>query len=472
MSKTLGKKGIAWASLEWARNPFYILVVIYIFVPYFASEIIGSDILASEKLEGLDAATAQQTANAGGQAAVASITKWAGLVAAFTAPFLGAALDRGGRRKPVMAGIFGAMAIASWLLWFAIPGSAGLSTALVMLCLVIGYLGFAYSEVTHNAMLSVAGKPSKLPMLSGLGLALGSLAGTLILVALACFFALPAAIGWPFSEAQFGVNLETFEHMRIAGPLSAVWIIAFSIPFFLYAEDGGTKGASWIQAIKDGAKAVFKTIREARKYPQIAKFLVSRMFFIDAVAALLSLGAVYVALFLEWGFLEMTVFGISASAWGFAGGLVGGSLDTKFGPKRALIIEITCMMLILILQLSITKDAILFGAIDNYQVWDGPIFNSLSDCVYLALASVVMIAATACIASSRSMMVTLAPADRSGEFFGLYAIAGTVTVWLGPLLIEVFTTVFNSQRIGMVSIAGLFLIGLLILTRVKMEDAS
>jgi UMF1 family MFS transporter len=120
-------------------------------------------------------------------------------------------------------------------------------------------------------------------------------------------------------------------------------------------------------------------------------------------------------------------------------------------------------------QLSITQESLFFGAVQNYQVWDGLIFQSLSDIVYLSSISVVAVTATASISSSRSMLVHLAPPGRSGEFFGLYAIAGTVTVWAGPLLVEIFTTAFNSQRIGMASISMLFLAGLAVLTTVKME---
>ena len=84
--------------------------------------------------------------------------------------------------------------------------------------------------------------------------------------------------------------------------------------------------------------------------------------------------------------------------------------------------------------------------------------------------SVVAVTVAASISSSRSLLVQLAPPGRSGEFFGLYAIAGTVTVWAGPLLVEVFTTMFNSQRIGMASILVLFVMGLVVLTTVKIDD--
>ena len=468
----LGKTGFAWAVFEWARNPYYILIVIYIFAPYFAREVMGADILASGKLDGLDPETAQRTANAGGQAAIASVTKWAGLVGAFTAPFLGAALDRGGLRKPILAVFLGTIALMSWMLWYAIPGEEGLSTGTVMTFLVIAYVCYTYSEVTHNSMLAVSGTPQSLPMISGLGLGLGNLAATILFIALVGLFALPGIIGWPFASPQFGISLEAFEHHRLAGPLCAVWLFIFSIPFFMNAEDGGTKGASWTKAFKDGAVAVFKTIREAAKYLQMMKFLIARMLYADAMAALLALGAVYVSLFLEWGFLEMTAYAIFGSIWAFGGGLFGGWMDTRFGPKIALIISIVGMVTTLAFQLSITQDSILFGLIDNFQVWDGLVFQTLSDLVYLGSISVVAVTATASISSSRSMLVHLAPPGRSGEFFGLYAIAGTVTVWAGPLLVEVFTNAFNSQRIGMASISALFLLGLAVLTTVKMEKSA
>lgn len=468
----LGRTGFAWAVFEWARNPYYILIVIYVFAPYFAREVIGADILASGQLDGMDADTARRTANAGGQAAIASVTKWAGLVGALTAPFLGAALDRGGRRKPLIGFFLATIAIMSWMLWYAIPGEDGLPTGTVMIFLVIAYVCYTYSEVVHNSMLAVSGNPRSLPMISGLGLGLGNLSATLLFIALVGFFALPGIIGWPFSVPQFGIRLENFEHQRIAGPLCAVWLALFSIPFFLYAEDGGKKGASWSKAFKDGAIAVFKTLREAAQYLEMMKFLIARMLYADAMAAFLALGAVYVALFLEWGFLEMTAYAIFGSIWAFGGGLLGGWMDTRFGPKRALMVSIVAMVATLAFQLSITQESLFFGLVQNYQVWDGLIFQTLSDLVYLGSISVLAVAATASISSSRSLLVHLAPPGRSGEFFGLYAIAGTVTVWVGPLLVEIFTTAFNSQRIGMASIAVLFLMGLAVLITTKVEKPA
>lgn len=468
----LDRTGLAWAWFEWARNPYYILVVIYIFAPYFARDIIGADLLASGALDHLDSEAAQASANARGQATIASVTKWAGFIAALTAPILGAALDRGGRLKPLLVGFFALLATSSALLWFAMPNGEGLPIWAIMALLVVAYVCYTYSEVTHNAMLAVAGDPSKLSMISGLGLGLGNLAATLIFAAIAVLFVLPALIQWPFAVPQFGVDLSRFEHARMVGPICAVWIAFFSIYFFLYARDPGTPGASWINAVKEGSKGLVQTFREATRYRELLKFLLARMLYADGMAALLALVAVYVSLFLGWGILELLIYAIFASIWAFAGGLIGGWLDTKLGIKRALLVEIFFMVLAFGLQLSITTESLLFGLVENAVVWDGLVFQTRSDLTFLALFSVLAVTATASISSSRSMLVTLAPAGRSGEFFGLYAIAGTITVWMGPLLVETFTLWFDDQRAGMASINLLFALGAGVLLTVKVKNPA
>lgn len=460
--------GLAWAIFELARNPYYVLINIYIFAPYFG-EVIGQQMLANGALSGLPPEEAEQIAGAEGLATIASVTKWAGFIAAFTAPFLGAALDRGGRRKPLMAVFLGMLALASWNLWYAAADGTGYSIAMVMAIMVVGHISYTYSEVTHNAMLNVAGRPQSLPMISGLGLGLGNLAAAVLLLALVLLFALPDMIGWPFAQAQFGIDVEAGEHRRLVGPVTAVWLVIFVIPFFLFARDGGTPGASWPAALSTGAKGLFRTLRRAKEQRNVLTFLGARMLYADAMAALLTLSAVYVTLFFKWTVVEMTVYAIVSSIFAFFGGLIGGRLDQLLGPKRALIVEISVMLATLILQLSITPDRLFFGLMENRPVWGGFAFQELSDVVFLSSIAPLAISATASISSSRSMLVHLAPPARVGEFFGLYAIAGTVTVWLGPLLVEIFARAFDSQRIGMSAISLLFIAGLVVLMFVKAD---
>lgn len=464
-----GKTGFAWAWFEAARNPYYILIVIYIFAPYFARDIVGADILASGRLEGLDPEAARRLAGAEGQAMVANLSKTAGYIAALTAPFLGAAFDRGLRRKPFLLICLSIISLASVSLWWAIPGPAGLSTAAVMAVLILAYVAYSYSEVSHNSMLPDAARLKALPAVSGLGLALGNAAATVMFVAIVFMFALPEAIGWPTSEPLFGIDTSQYEQFRIAGPICGIWLFVSMWPFFFNARDTGIKGTPPVRAITEGAKGVIRTIRKASSHREAFKFLIARTIYADGMFALLTMGAVYVSLFLGWGLIELTIYAIWASAWAVVGGLLGGWLDQRLGPKNALIVEIAAIVLILFFGLSITRDSALFGLVPNVQMWSAPFFSGSSDLLYLGQGALIAIFATANISSSRSMLIHVAPAHMRGEFFGLFAIAGTVTVWLGPLLIEQFTRMSGDQRIGMSAIAFLFFVGLAVLLTVKSE---
>ena len=60
-----------------------------------------------------------------------------------------------------------------------------------------------------------------------------------------------------------------------------------------------------------------------------------------------------------------------------------------------------------------------------------------------------------------------APRERLSEFFGLFALSSTATVWLGPMLIEWATRTFNDQRIGFSPVLLLLAIGLGLMFLVK-----
>lgn len=465
----LGKTGLAWAWFEWARNPYYILIIIYVFAPYFARDIIGADILASGALEGMDPETARQVAGAKGQATVASLSKWAGAIAALTAPFLGAAFDRGLRRKPLLIVMFAGLSALSYLLWWAIPGEAGLPTGAIIIILITAYVIYSFSEVTHNSMLADAARPSALSGVSGLGLALGNGAAALLFIAIILMFALPDMMHWPFAEPLFGIDTAQYEHFRVVGPICAVWIAVMSVPFFLYSKDTGIKGTPFIPAVKQGFAGVVRTVRTASEYRQAFRYLIARTIYADGMFALLALGAVYVSLFLGWGIVELTIFAIWSSIWAAVGGVAGGWFDSKLGPKNALMMELVAIVIVLFIGLSITRESLFFGLIQNREVSQAPFFSNLSDIAYLLNGALISIFAVANISSSRSMLIHVAPSHMRGEFFGLYAIAGTVTVWIGPLLIELFTSWSNSQRVGMSAIALLFFAGLGVLSTVKVD---
>ncbi|MCF6328184.1 MAG: MFS transporter [Henriciella sp.] len=458
----LGKKGLGWAIFEWARNPYYNAIVISVFAAYFATEVIGDPVR--------------------GQALVARTILIAGLLCAVTMPILGAMIDIGGRRKPVTFIALSVLAITSCLLWFIKPGVPG-SVLFGMTLMVIGYVSYTIAELLHNSMLNMAGKPSALPYISGLGLALGNLAGTGVLLILLFVFALPGDPNGPLaaSEVPFGLDRAEFEHQRITGPLVGAWIAIFIAPFFLFMPDiKQTPTRTWKRAAATllGSKGIALLLTDAashvremfKEHPNVMRFLVGRMIYADGIAALLTIGTVFVAGLLGWSLVEILAVSVIGTLGAVCGALTAGYFDRRLGPKISLMMELSGLIILLLLQLSISKEAILYGLIPSIDpVWNGPIFTSLSDMTYVCLVIPASFLLGACISSSRYMLVHIAPPHQIGQFFGFYAMAGSVTIWLGPGLVDVMTTVSGNQRIGMSGLAVLFIIGLAIISTVKAD---
>ena len=214
-------------------------------------------------------------------------------------------------------------------------------------------------------------------------------------------------------------------------------------------------------------------ISKFKESPNVMKYLAARMIYADGMAVLLTLGGVYVAGVLGWSGTEVIIYGITGSLLGALGGIVGGWLDGKLGPKHALIVELFAIIIILVIQISVTQDALLFGLIPaGHDVWNGlgtGLFTSLSDVFYFLMVIPAGIAIVSCISSSRYMLIHIAPPERIGEFFGFYAMAGSITVWMGPLIVSEMTKAFDDQRIGFSGVGLLFVVGLLVMLTVKAD---
>lgn len=439
----LGKKGWGWALFEWARNPYYNVIVISIFTPYFSSKVIQSGEL--------------------GQIIVSATITIAGVIMAIASPLLGSIVDKGGRKKPFIFVTLFVLAICALLLIFVKPDSP-IAVPLGMLLLIIGYCTYTVSELLHNAMLPSAGASKSLPLISGLGLSLGNGAGVVMLIAITIIS----------TTLPFGLTPEAVS--RLSAPAVGLWILFFMAPFFLLLPDHYNPGATWKKAIADfrapenRVNVVVWVKSKFSEHPNVMRYLFGRMIYADAVGAMLTLGGVYVAGVLGWGGAKLGLMAIIGTLPAVVGGFIAGWLDRTIGPKNALIVELSGIIIIFIGMLSITPDSILFGLIPaGHIVWEGAVFSTLSDLTYVGLSIPLGMFLVGSISSSRYMLVHISPQEKIGEFFGFYAMAGSVTVWLGPGLVGLMTWISGSQRIGFSGVLLLLLLGLVIITTVKAD---
>lgn len=436
----------SWALFEWARDPYVIVVTIYIFAPYFSNTVVGDPVR--------------------GQAIWGHINGIAGFIIACFGPLLGAIADTGGRRKPWLIAFVAIMVPTIFALWWALPGGAGLSIIQCALLFITVSVAFSFSEVFHNSMLPTVAPHERIGFLSGLALALANAGALIILCFLLYAFMLPGHVGWSFipKEALFGLDISQHENSRISAPITAIWLFVFTLPLLFFTPDiKPTMKIRKREAIVDGMKRVIKTVRQIRHYRNVATYLIARMFFNDGQTAVLIFGGVYAAGVFHWNALTLTIYGIVLSIFAVGGGFFGGWLDDTFGSKRAILVSIGGTSIGIVLAVSMTPTSMFFFfPYDpaSPPIWSLPFFRTAPELAYLIVVVLVAICITAAYANSRTMLARIAPVSKMSEFFGLYALSGTATAFMGPELVGLTTELFQSQRAGFASILLLMLIGL------------
>ncbi len=446
----------SWALFEWARNPYVILVTIYIFAPYFSTTVVGDPVK--------------------GQGLLGYTNSVSGFLIALLAPFLGAIADKSGRRKPWILCFVAVMVPAIYLLWFSQPGSAGIGIFPTLALIVLIAVMFEFSAVFHNAMLPSIAPVTRVGSISGMALALGNLGGLLLMVFVLFAFALPGQVDWFFipESPLFGLDQSLQEHNRIVGPLTAIWLLVFGLPLFLFTPDGVDGGKGVRQAVKQGLNEVWVTVKAVSHYSNVALFLVGRMIFNDGLVGILIFSGVYAAGIYGWDTISLLIFGIVTSFSAAFGAVAGGMIDDRFGSKTAILIAVGGTTILLIVAVSLHTDQLFFfyDIEPDVAVWSFPYFQTLPEILYFINTQFFGMFITVGFASARTMMARISPPSLVTQFFGLYALSGTATAFLAPLLVGVFTDTFNSQRIGFASLAGLLALGFVVMLFVKEEQSQ
>lgn len=449
----LNRGGYAWSIFEGGRDPFVILITIYIFMPYVAGSMIG------------DAVKGQET--------ISQAQQWAGWAVMATAPFIGASVDKLGGRKLGLALIVGLMIPLTAALWWAKPDGTGLSVPMTMLFAMTVQVLFAYNEILHNSLLVRAAGLGAAHKASGLALSLGNLFSVLALAFTAWAFALPGTVdwGWVPDKPLFGLDTAQHEHERVVAWLAAGLLFFGSIPLFLWTPDAPRTGTPLVRAFAQGAGELWRMVRTVGQHRDAAVYVGSRMFFVDGMNGVLVYAGVFAVGVMKWGALEMLAYGILLSIFAVLGGFVGRWLDAALGPKHAVAIEVFMSMVGLTAFLGMAPDTILFfwsyDAAAHPPLWDGPVFRNLPDVIFVVIGFSNAIFITAQYASSRTLLTRLTPPDQTGAFFGVYALSGVATAWLAPTLVNLGTRYTGTQQGGFATLLLLLGIGLLGLSWVR-----
>jgi MFS transporter, UMF1 family len=435
-----------WMLFDWAAQPYFTLITTFVFAPYFATHV-ASDPASGQSLWGF---------------ATAAV----GLLIALASPVLGAIADASGRRKPWIATFGALLVIGASIMWIGKPGDPS-----VILPLLIAYgiatIGVEFATVFNNAMMPTLVPPEKIGRLSGSGWALGYIGGILSLILVLGFLAANPETGHTLFGFMplFGLDPVSHQGDRITGPLTGLWFIIFVLPMFMLTPDFPPK-LSARQALQEGLGDLRETLKELPKRRSMAAFLLANMIYTDGLVSLFAFGGIYAAGTFGWNTIQIGTFGILLAIAGTLGAWLGGKLDDRLGPKRVIAGSMLILLLSIILILLVDRDSILFIKVAP-PVRGGGLFAAPAERAYLVLGCLIGMAGGPLQAASRTLLIRMAPKDRIAQYFGLFALTGKVTSFVGPLLIGIITAVTASQKAGMAVLVVFFLAGLALLSRVR-----
>ncbi len=397
----------SWALYDWANSAFSAVIITFVYATYFTKAIATDEV----------AGTAEW-----GWAMSAS-----GIAVAVVSPVLGAIADAGGRRKPWLLVWTLIAVLGCGLLWYGRPSP---EVALMILAIAaLTNLAFEIAGVFYNAMLPEIVSREYLGRLSGWAWGLGYAGG------LACLI----LVLYGFIQAEpapFGLDQSKAEDVRIAGPLVGLWLAVFSLPLFLFTPDRRSSGLPAAAAVRQGLAQLRRTFANLRSYRAIGRFLLARMIYTDGLNTLFAFGGIYAAGTFGMAIAEVIQFGILLNVTAGLGALAFAWVDDWLGAKRTILIGLVGLF-------ACGTAAVLATSALGFWIAGGLLG--------------IFVGPTQ--AASRSLMARLAPAEVRTEMFGLYALTGKITAYIGPFLLGTVTFWTGSQRLGIATILGFFVIG-------------
>ncbi len=431
---------VSWVMFDWAAQPYYTLVLTFLFAPYFATVVVG------------EAARGQML---WGYAAAA-----AGVMIAIGSPLLGAFADGRGRRKPWIL-LFSALLVAGLAsLWLGRPGADTLTIALVLFGFIAATIAAEFTQVFTNAIMPTLVPADQLGRLSGAGWAVGYAGGLISLALMAGLVIVNAVTGKTVLglDPVLHLNAAAREGERLVGPFAAAWYILFMVPFFLFVPD--THKPPPPDAPRRSALAeLWDTVKGLPQHPDMLFFLIARMLYIDGLTSIFAFGGIYGASVFGWQALELGIFGIVLTLTGIIGAVIGGVMDDRVGARTVIMVALLILLAGTFGILSVDKTHVFYSLEVAPKTQGSAPFSSIGEKVFLLFAMVIGVVAAPVQAASRSLLARLAPPEKITQFFGLFAFSGKVTAFFAPFLIATVTAATKSERLGMSAIALFLLAG-------------
>ena len=342
------------------------------------------------------------------------------LIVAILGPTLGAIADTKNFKKIVFSismgiGVFGCILLgflSSWI-WF-------------LGVFVLAKTGYSASLIFYDAMLTDVTEPERMDSVSSHGYAWGYIGSCIPFI---------ACLGIVLGAGSLGIGTQT--SMILAFVITALWWLCSSIPLLRSYRQKYFSDADG-HVVRNSFKRLGRTFIELTKEKHIFIFLLAFFFYIDGVYTVIDM----------------------ATAYGQALGL--DSTGLLLALLVTQIVAFPCVLIFSRLVKKIKPEAIIticiaaYFCIAVYAYWLDTQFD------FWLLAVLVGMFQGTIQELSRSYFVKIIPAEKSGEFFGIYDICGKGASVIGTALVSVLSQMTGSINIGVSALSVMFLIGLVL----------
>ncbi|MCX2183969.1 MFS transporter [Streptomyces sp. SKN60] len=360
------------------------------------------------------------------------------VVAVLLMPLVGAAADRTGRKKPLLAAAAYVGAAATTGMFF-LGGERYLLGAFL---LIVANASLSVSMVLYNAYLPQIAEPDERDAVSSRGWAFGYTSGALVLVLNLVVYS---------GHESFGLSEGTA--VRICLASAGLWWGAFTLVPLRRLRDrrveraGGAPGEG---AVGSGWKQLRATLKDMRRHPLTLSFLLAYLIYNDGVQTVISQASVYGSEELGLDQTTLITAVLLVQVLAVAGALGMGRMARSYGAKRTILGSLAVWTLIL--------------AAGYFLPAGAPVF-------FYCLAAAIGLVLGGSQALSRSLFSHLVPRGKEAEYFSAYEMSDRGLSWLGPLVFGLAYQLTGSYRDAIISLVIFFAIGFVLLARVPVRAA-
>ena len=339
---------------------------------------------------------------------------------AMSSPFMGGIADYAGVRKKLLA-LYTMVCVASVAGFSLLAPGVVLAGFILVVCANIGMEG---GLVFYNSFLPRIAPADYQGRISSWGYSVGY-SGSIT----ALLIAMPLVQGG---------------HYGLTWLLTASFFALFSLPAFLFLPADVPAGIPVAQAGIRGLKQAWRTIKELWHRREAKKFLIAYLFYEDGVNTVIVFSSIFAATTLHFGTKELIGLYLTIQVTALTGAFLLAKPVDFWGPKKVVMLSLVLWTLVAISA---------FFVQTKLQFW------AIACIAGLGLGSVQ--------AGTRAFYTQFVPSGSEAEYFGVYSLVGKSSAIMGPLLFGAVSSTCGSQRPAILSVAFLFIIGLVLLVRVR-----